>query len=133
MALTRASSTLSAELEQLVETTIKGCLEVHRELGPGLNEGIYTRACCLQFREMGIKFEKEKRVPVRYRGQLLCHQRVDLLVESQLVLEIKSVEKIHPLHLAQTVGYLRITGVRIGLLVNFNVQMLKYGIRRVVL
>jgi GxxExxY protein len=82
---------------------------------------------------MGIKFEREKRVPVRYRGQLLCHQRVDVLVESQLVLEIKSVERIHSLHVAQTVGYLRITGVRVGLLVNFNVQILKYGIRRVVL
>jgi GxxExxY protein len=133
MALTRASSTLSAEVEQLVETTIGGCLEVHRELGPGLNERIYSLACCFQFQDMGIKFEREKRVPVRYRGHLLCHQRVDLLVENQLVLEIKSVEKIHPLHVTQTVGYLRITGARIGLLANFNVQMLKYGIRRVIL
>ena len=68
-----------------------------------------------------------------YRGKLLCHQRLDLLVDQRLVVEIKSVERLHPVHVAQVVSYLRLTGARVGLLVNFNVPLLKQGIRRIVL
>ena len=80
----------------------------------------------------GIPFESEKTVPVRYKGHLIGHHRIDLLVDRRLVVEIKSVEGIHSVHVAQVVSYLRVTGVHIGLLVNFNVPLLKQGIRRVV-
>ena len=133
MTLNRTNSSLPTELELLIESTIGCCLNVHKELGPGLNEGIYARACCIELRATGLRFEREKAVVIRYRDKLLCHQRIDLLVEQKLIVEVKSVERLHPLHLAQTVGYLRVTGLRAGLLVNFNVPLLRDGIRRVVL
>ncbi len=94
---------------------------------------MYSRAVCIELEARGIPFEAEKPVPIRYRGKLLCHQRIDLFVDDRLVLEIKSVERIHPVHIAQVVSYLRITDARIGLVVNFNVPVLKQGLRRVVL
>jgi len=77
--------------------------------------------------------ESEKPIPVKYRGTLLCHQRLDLLVEGQLVLELKAVERLDSIHVAQVLSYLRVADVRLGLLVNFNVSILKNGIRRVIL
>ena len=133
MSLTRVKSRLPDELEHLARLTIGSCLAVHRELGPGMNEGVYSRACCLELKLRGLAFEKEKPVPIRYRGTLICQQRIDLFVEGLLILEIKSVERIHAVHVAQVVGYLRATGTRVGLVVNFNVPILKQGIRRVVL
>lgn len=116
-----------------MSATIGCCMEVHTRLGPGMNEVIYTRAICVELEDRGIAFEREKRLPVHYRGRLLCHQRLDILVAASLVLEVKSVDRIHPVHLAQTVGYLRLTGARVGLVVNFNTAHLRDGIRRVVL
>ena len=81
----------------------------------------------------GFSFESEKAVPVRYKDRLLCYQRIDLFVDSRLVVELKSVEELHPVHVAQVVSYVRLTGSRLGLLVNFNVPLLKQGIRRIVL
>jgi GxxExxY protein len=133
MSLTRVKSSLPQELEHLAKLTIGCCLIVHRELGPGMNEGVYSRACCIELGLRGLAFEKERPVPIRYRDELICHQRIDLFVEHSLVLEIKSVERIHPVHIAQVVSYLRATGTRVGLVVNFNVAVLKQGIRRVVL
>ena len=98
-----------------------------------MSEGVYAAATRLELNERGIPFETEKSYPVRYRGKLLCHQRLDLFVGQRLVIEIKSVERLHPVHVAQVVSYLRLTGARVGLLVNFNVPMLKQGIRRIVL
>jgi GxxExxY protein len=106
---------------------------VHRELGPGLLEGVYSPAVAIELRSRGIPFDVEKTVPVNYRGKLLYHRRLDMLVNGRLVLELKSIERLHPIHLAQVISYLRLTGCRIGLLVNFNVPVLKQGIRRVVL
>jgi GxxExxY protein len=119
--------------ESLVTQTIGCCIEVHRALGPGLNESVYSRACAVEFGFCGIPFETERSIPIGYREKLLCHQRVDLFVDGRLVLEVKSVDCLHPVHIAQTVSYLRLTGARVGLLVNFNVELLKQGIRRVVL
>ena len=98
-----------------------------------MNEGVYSRAMWIELRARGIPFTSEKAVPIRYRGVLLCQQRIDLFVDDRLVLEIKSVEQIHPVHVAQVVSYLRATGARVGLLVNFNVPVLKQGLRRVIL
>jgi GxxExxY protein len=129
----RVSSTLPADIENLVTETIGCCLAVHRELGPGLLEGIYARAIGIELQARSISFAIEKAVPVAYRGTLLCHQRIDLLVDDRLVVEIKSVDRLAPIHVAQVISYLRVTGARIWLLVNFNVPILKQGIRRIVL
>jgi GxxExxY protein len=129
----RIASSLSDDLEKLAHDVIGSCLAVHRELGPGLLEAIYTRAVGIELTARGIPFEAEKPVPVHYRGRPLCHQRLDLFIDKRLVLEIKSVDVFHPIHRAQVISYLRVTGARLGLLVNFNVPVLKHGIRRVAL
>ena len=85
-------SPLPDDIEQLMHDTIGCCIAVHRELGPGLLEIIYSRAVCLELAAAGISFEREKRFPVRYRGELLCEQRVDLVVGNQIVLEIKAID-----------------------------------------
>jgi GxxExxY protein len=106
---------------------------VHRELGPGLLEKIYSRAMCIELTAKGIRFEREKRYPIRYRGQLLAEQRVDFIVENQIVLEIKSIEQLSPTHHRQIVNYMRVASMRAGLLVNFNVSLLIDGMSRKVL
>ena len=133
MSLTRVSSNLSEELESLIRRTIGCCLTVHRALGPGMSEGVYSRACRMELEACRMSCEAEKAVTIRYRGSLICTQRIDLLVEGQLIVEVKSVERMHPVHVAQAVSYLRAAGLRAALIVNFNVAILKQGIRRVVL
>lgn len=133
MTVLKITSSLPPELENLTRQTIGALLAVHRELGPGLSEGVYAAASRIELTARGIPFESEKVFPVRYRRHILCHQRIDLLVDGQLVVEIKSVEQLHPVHVAQVVSYLRVTRARVGLLINFNVPILKQGIRRVVL
>jgi GxxExxY protein len=128
----RLVSTLPPDLEDLVQRTIGALLDVHRELGSGMSEAVYAVAVRLELEARGIPFESEKTVPVRYKGHLIGHHRIDLLVDRRLVVEIKSVECIHSVHVAQVVSYLRVTGSQIGLLVNFNVPLLKQGIRRVI-
>jgi GxxExxY protein len=87
-------------------------LAVHAELGPGMNEGVYMKACRQEFEANGVSYDFERAVPIRYDGTLICTQRIDLLVENQLIVEVKSVERIHPVHVAQVVSYLRATGLR---------------------
>jgi GxxExxY protein len=132
MTALRLVSTLPPDLEDLVQRTIGALLDVHRELGSGMSESVYAAAVRLELEARGIPFESEKRVPVRYKGRLIGHCRIDLLVDRRLVVEVKSVECIHSVHVAQVVSYLRVTGTHIGLLVNFNVPLLKQGLRRVV-
>jgi GxxExxY protein len=129
----RIPSTLPPELESLVRRTIGCCIKVHRELGPGLLEGVYPRAVALELETQAIPVELERSIPIRYLERVICHQRLDLFVDRQLVLEIKSVECLLPIHTAQVISYLRVTGARVGLLVNFNVPILAQGIRRIVL
>jgi GxxExxY protein len=123
----RLASTLPPALEDLTRRTIGALLAVHCELGSGMSEGVYAAADA-----PGIPFESEKLLPVKYRGQLVGYHRMDLLIDGQLVVEIKSVECLHPVHVAQVVTYLRLTGARVGLLVHFNVPVLKQGIRRII-
>ena len=129
----RIATPLNDELENLAHRVIGACVTVHRELGPGLLEIVYRRALILELEASRIQFEIEKSIPVRYRGTVLCHQRLDLLVEGILVLELKSVERLDSIHVAQVLSYLRVADVRLGLLVNFNVSILKNGLRRVIL
>ena len=126
-------STLPADLERLVHDTIGCCIAVHRALGPGLLEMIYSRAVAIELEAAGIPFERERTYPVTYRGELLCEQRLDFVVAESVVIEIKSVEHLTSLHDAQILNYMRIAHLRVGLLMNFNVPVLKEGLKRKVL
>jgi GxxExxY protein len=128
----RIPSPLSEELEAVVFEVIGAAIAVHRELGPGLNEVIYQRALALELEAAGLTHDVERSVPILYKGVLVHQHRLDLVVDERLIVESKSVERLTALHVAQTIGYLRATGIRIGLLMNFNVPILKAGIRRIV-
>ena len=133
MGALRLSSSLPADLDDLVRQTIGCCIAVHRELGPGLLETVYPRAIAIELKSRNIPYSREKAIPIKYRDTLICHHRIDLLIDGRLVLEVKSVERLGRIHVAQVINYLRVTGARVGLLVNFNVPILKEGIRRIVL
>ena len=129
----RVQSHLPADLENLVHRTIGCCIQVHRALGVGLLESIYSKAVRLELTAAGIPFEHEKQIPVLYRGAQLCHQRLDLVIADKVVLEIKCVERLHPVHRAQLMSYMRVSGLSVGLLMNFNVPILQDGLVRMVL
>lgn len=129
----RVHTTLSDETEDLVTKVIGCCIAVHRALGPGLLEMIYSRAVSIEFDAVGLGYVREKEIPVFYRGQLICRQRLDIVVADQVLLEVKAVEQLASVHHAQVLSYLRVARLRVGLLINFNVPVLKDGIRRVVL
>lgn len=129
----RIPGALPDAVESLVHSTIGCSIVVHRALGPGLLEGIYSRAICIELQERGIPFEREKQIPVLYRGHFLCHHRLDIVVAGEVVLEVKAVDKVHPVYHAQVLSYLRISEIRVGLLINFNVPVLQDGIKRIVL
>jgi GxxExxY protein len=131
--LSKIPSRLPDELEGLIHRTIGCCVEVHRQLGPGLLEGIYARAISLELAARDLRFDAQRPIPVYYREELLCHQRLDIVVEDQVLLEVKSVDRLHPVHTAQIVCYLRVSRLRVGLLMNFNVPVLQEGLRRIVL
>jgi GxxExxY protein len=131
--LLRISTRLEPALEDLIHRTIGCCIAVHRELGPGLIEQAYSRAIAYELADNQIPFEREKTIPITYRGRPLCVHRLDLVVDSQVVLELKAVERLHPVHHAQLLSALRSSKLRVGLLINFNVSVLPHGIRRVVL
>ena len=111
---------------------IGACIEVHRHLGPGFLESTYHRALCVELNERGILYEKGKRVTISYKGHQLSDQFIDLVVDSSVVVEIKAVSQLEEIHGSQVVSYLRATGLRAGLLVNFNKPVLKAGLRRIV-
>ena len=129
----RIQTPLPEDLEALVRNTIGCCITVHRELGPGLIEGIYCKAICRELAAANIPYERQRRIAVTYRGEYLCDQWLDFVVGNQLVLEIKSVEQLVPVHHSQLLNYMHLAGLRVGLLINFNVVVLKDGIRRKVL
>jgi GxxExxY protein len=123
-------SPLPQETEKLIHDTIGCCIAVHRALGPGLLELIYARAIGLELAAAGIAFEREKAYAVTYRGEVLCEQHLDFVVERTLVLEIKSVDLLAPVHHAQLLSYMRVSQLRAGLLMNFNVAVLRDGLVR---
>ena len=129
----KITTPLSNELEGLVHKTIGCCITVHRTLGPGLLESIYSRAVCIELSAQRVPFEREVPYPVFYREQLLCHHRLDIVVADQVVLEMKAVDQLSPVHRAQLLSYLRISQKPVGLLMNFNVVVLQEGIKRIVL
>jgi GxxExxY protein len=113
---------------------ILGCaIEVHRHLGPGLLESVYEAALSIELRYRGIPFKRQVGVPLFYRGELISEHRPDLVVGDTVIVEVKSVERLAPLHEAQMLTYLRVMSLRVGLLLNFNCQTIKAGTRRIVL
>src|SRR5262249_34323282 len=104
MTLTKAHSTVSRELDELAERVIGLCLRVHTAVGPGFPESAYVRACQLELEANAISYDSEKSIPIRYHDKLICTQRLDLLIEGQLILEAKAVERIHRVHIAQAVS-----------------------------
>ena len=122
------------EETDLLARRVIGCaITVHRALGPGFLETIYRRAMCIELEAQGLPFECEKQIVVRYRGLQIRGQRIDLVAGGQVVVELKAVASIDAAHVAQVLSYLKTTGLRLGLLVNFHERLLKDGIRRVVL
>jgi len=125
---------LMLEQEHLTESIIGAAIDVHRELGPGLLESAYEECLCHELHLRGLNFQREVELPVMYKGlKLDCGYRLDVVVEEQVVLELKSIEQILPIHQAQLLTYLRLSGKKIGLLMNFDVAVLKNGIVRRVL
>jgi GxxExxY protein len=119
---------------ELTEVVIGAAIEVHKALGPGLLESAYLVCLCRELALRGVPFEYEVKLPVTYKGANLdCGYRIDLLVDQRVVVELKAVEAIEPIHEAQLLTYLRLSGCKVGLIINFNVPVLKDGIRRRVL
>ena len=104
--------------------------EVHRALGPGLLESIYETALCIELQDRGLKYARQVCVSARYKGQTVGEYRVDLIVEDRVVVEVKCVANITPVFEAQLMAYLRLTGKRVGLLINFNARLIKDDLRR---
>ena len=122
------------KIDKISETIIGGAIAVHRALGPGLLESAYEACLGYELIDRGLSVERQKALPVKYRGvNLDCGYRIDLLVERIIIIELKAVEKIDPIHKAQLLSYLKLSGCKLGLLINFNVRMLKSGIHRIVL
>ena len=120
--------------KELTHEIIGAAIEVHRILGPGLLESVYEKCLAKELSSRNIVFEMEKPLPVEYKGTVIdCGYRIDFLVENRVVVELKAIEKIDPVHEAQLMTYLRLTGCKIGLIINFNVPILIKGIKRRVL
>ena len=124
--------TETQRLNQVTEKIIGAAISVHRVLGPGLLESAYEECLCYEFTECNLRFQRQIALPVVYKGvKLDCGYRMDLLVEDLVVIEIKAVENIIPVHEAQLLSYLKLADKPIGLLINFHVSILKNGLKRI--
>lgn len=119
--------------ENEISERIIGCaIQVHRELGPGLLESAYEACLYYELIQSGLLVEKQKPIPVIYKEvQMDCGYRLDLLVENKVIIEVKSCEALHDIHVAQVLTYLKLSNCKLGLLINFNVTLLKEGIKRI--
>ncbi len=122
-----------AALDHLARDVIGAAIEVHRSLGPGFLESVYEEALCVELRLRGIPFARQVVIAVGYKGQAVGESRLDLLVGGSLVVELKTVEALLPIHSAQVLSYLKATSDRLALLIIFNVPLLKNGIKRIIL
>jgi GxxExxY protein len=121
------------ELDKRAQTVIGTAIEVHRHLGAGYLENLYEEALSIELGLRQIPFERQKPVPVNHKGHAIGEGRVDLVLDDELLVELKAVEALAPIHKAQVISYLKATDCHLGLLINFNVPVLKNGIQRVVL
>jgi GxxExxY protein len=120
-----------ADIEAQTEKVIGCAIEVHRTLGPGLLESVYRECMIIEMRGEHLRVESERHVPLEYKGQRIKGQlKLDLLVEQCVVVELKAVDHLHPVHLAQVITYLKLTGYPAGLLMNFNSTSLRAGLKR---
>jgi GxxExxY protein len=122
----------STELDELAYAVIGAAIEVHRLLGPGFLESVYEEALCVELTLRGIRFARQLPIGVQYKGQKVGEARLDLVVDDSLVVELKAVEGVAPIHVAQILSYLKATRLRLGLLISFNVTTLRRGIKRVI-
>ena len=122
-----------ARLSQLTEQIIGAAIEVHRNTGPGLMESVYEECLCYELSQLGLAFQRQVHLPVAYKGiKLDCGFKMDLLVEDTVVLELKTVDQLLPIHSAQLLTYLKLSGKKVGLLINFNESVLTKGVKRLV-
>ena len=122
------------DVNKLTGQVIGAAIEVHKILGPGLLESAYEECLCHELELRGIPYERQSELPIEYKGvKLDCGYRLDVVVSSQLILELKACERLEPIHEAQLLTYLKLTGIKLGLLINFNVPVLKQGIKRLAL
>ena len=122
----------SKEVDELARKVIGAAIEVHRALGPGCTENVYEEALSIEISNQNIPFERQYRVAVEYKGKKVGEGRLDLLIAQILPVELKAVDSLAPIHQAQLISYLKMTRLQLGLLINFNVPMLKQGIKRVI-
>ena len=121
------------EINALTGEIIGAAVEVHKALGPGLLESAYEACLAYELSEHGMKVERQKSLPLVYKGlQLDCGYRLDLLVNETVIVEVKAVDILAPIHSAQLLSYLKLSGCKVGLLINFNVLVLKQGIKRLI-
>jgi GxxExxY protein len=122
------------DLDKLTKNIIGCAIEVHKELGPGLLESIYHKCLMLEFEKKRLNFETEKLVKVNYKGTYIdCDLRLDLIVEDSVIIELKSVKEILPIHKAQILTYMKLMEKQVGLLINFNVLKLTDGVKRLII
>ena len=122
------------KFEQLSKEIIGCAIEVHKNIGPGMLESAYEECLAYELKQKGLNFERQKPVPVHYKEiKLDCGYRIDLLVEKLIILELKSIDSLSKIHTAQILTYMRFANIKTGLLINFNVTVLKNGIKRFVL
>ncbi len=120
-------------LNLITEAIIGAAIDVHRALGPGFLESAYEACLTFELIQRGLKIEQQKPLPVIYKEvKLDCGYRLDLLVDKSVIVEIKAIDRLAPIHEAQLLSYLKLSGCKVGLLINFNVKLLKQGVRRVV-
>ena len=123
----------ATRLDLLTEQIIGAAIEVHRHTGPGLMESAYEECLCFELSRLGLNFKRQVSLPVIYKGiKLDCGYKMDLVVEDTVVLELKTVDQLLPIHTAQLLTYLKLSGKPVGLLINFNAPILKKGLKRLV-
>ena len=123
----------SSELNALSQRVIGAAIEVHRILGPGYLESVYEEALAIELELQGVACDRQASVSIKYKGRPVGEGRLDLLIDSCLVVELKTVENLLPIHQAQLLSYLKATRKQLGLLINFNTRVLREGVKRVVL
>ena len=121
------------DINEVTEEIVGLAIEVHRHLGPGLAEVAYERALCIELTAAAVPYETQVTVPVTYKGQVIAAHRPDLVVEGLVVVEIKAIDRIARVHVAQMLTYLQVTRLELGLILNFNTAVLHEGVKRVVL
>ena len=125
---------LPPDPDPLSRVIVDSAFKVHKTLGPGLLESVYEHCLCHEFRCRGVPFQSQLSLPVLYDGvSIETGLRIDLIVDGRIIVELKAIEVMHPIYTAQLLTYLKLTGIRLGLLINFNVPLIRDGIRRIIL